>query len=46
MYMDEGTFPKPIQLGGKRVSVGWLEHEIDAWIKEQIDLSRGKTASA
>jgi prophage regulatory protein len=46
MYMDEGTFPKPIQLGGKRVSVGWLEHEIDAWIQEQIDMSRGKTARA
>lgn len=34
-----GTFPKPVQLGNGR-AVGWLEHEIDAWLAEQIQKSR------
>lgn len=34
-----GTFPKPIQLGSSR-AVGWLEHEIDAWLVAQIEQSR------
>lgn len=33
-----GTFPKPIQLGAQ--SVGWLESEIDAWLRERIAASR------
>ena len=28
------TFPRPVPLGGK--SVGWLEHEIDAWLASRI----------
>ena len=40
LYMQQGTFPKPIRLGGSASAVGWLEHEIDAWIQEQIDKSR------
>lgn len=28
------TFPRPVSLGGK--SVGWLEHEIDAWLASRI----------
>ena len=28
------TFPRPVPLGGK--SVGWLEHEIDAWLADRI----------
>jgi prophage regulatory protein len=32
--MAAGTFPRPIKLSAK--AVGWLEHEIDAWIKERI----------
>ncbi len=34
-----GTFPKPVQLGNGR-AVGWLEHEVDAWLAEQIQKSR------
>jgi prophage regulatory protein len=32
------TFPAPIALGEK--SVGWLEHEIDAWIASRVAASR------
>jgi prophage regulatory protein len=31
-------FPKPIKLGRK--AVGWLEHEIDAWLAEQVRKTR------
>jgi prophage regulatory protein len=34
---DQG-FPKPIKLGRK--AVGWLEHEIDAWLAEQVRKTR------
>ena len=34
------SFPKPIDLGER--AVGWLEHEIDAWIQARIDASRSK----
>jgi prophage regulatory protein len=37
-----GTFPKPIQLG--RQSVGWLESEIDAWLRQRIAASRNASA--
>ena len=30
--IKDGTFPRPISLGGK--SVGWLESEIDQWIEQ------------
>ena len=33
-----GTFPAPISLGEK--SVGWIEAEIDAWLRTQIEKSR------
>ncbi|WP_310887981.1 helix-turn-helix transcriptional regulator [Burkholderia pseudomallei] len=32
------TFPKRIRLSAH--SVGWLEHEIDAWIESRIACSR------
>ena len=32
------AFPRPIRLGAK--SVGWIEHEVDAWIAAQIQKSR------
>ena len=37
--IDEGKFPRQISLG--RRAVGWLEREIEAWITEQLDRSRG-----
>ena len=41
LKMAEGTFPKPIKLGGQR-AIGWLEHEIDEWVAKQIQQSRSK----
>lgn len=38
----DGSFPAPIDLGGGR-SVGWLEHEIEAFIASRVEASR-KTA--
>lgn len=34
----DGTFPKPIRLGGS--AVGWLAHEIDDWLNRQIEARR------
>ncbi|EBA01756.1 helix-turn-helix transcriptional regulator [Marinobacter sp. ELB17] len=34
-YVDAGTFPKPIPLGGR--SVGWLDSEIHDWITGRIE---------
>jgi len=36
--ITEGRFPAPIRLGAR--SVGWLEHEIDAWIAERAKVPR------
>jgi prophage regulatory protein len=32
--MAEGTFPRPVDIGGGRVA--WPESRIDAWIAERI----------
>jgi prophage regulatory protein len=32
-YMQAGTFPQPVQLGPN--SVGWIEEEVDGWIKSR-----------
>lgn len=32
--IEEGKFPKPFPLGGRMV--GWLEADIQLWIKQQI----------
>ena len=34
----EGTFPKQINLGSR--AVGWLEEDIQNWIKQRIAASR------
>jgi prophage regulatory protein len=34
-YVDAGTFPEPIPLGGR--SVGWVDSEIHNWIAEKIE---------
>jgi prophage regulatory protein len=36
------NFPKQIRLGAN--SVGWLEHEIQAWIEGRVRLSRASTS--
>lgn len=35
----EGSFPRPINLGGSR-AVGWLESEINEWLQARIQQSR------
>ncbi|MXY68670.1 MAG: AlpA family transcriptional regulator [Acidobacteriia bacterium] len=37
--INDGEFPEPIKLGPR--AVGWLEEEVDAWIK-----SRSRTANS
>lgn len=34
LHISKGTFPKPIALSPR--AVGWLEHEIDAWLMSRI----------
>jgi len=38
LRIAEGTFPKPISLGGR--AVGWIETEVDDWLEHQIAASR------
>ena len=38
------SFPKPIALGAK--AVGWLEHEIEAWLATQVEKSRKSSGAA
>ena len=33
-----GTFPKPVPLGAR--AVGWIESDVDTWIRERIAASR------
>lgn len=37
-HMQKGDFPRSISLGSRHV--GWLEHEIEEWIKGRIKISR------
>ena len=37
--LAEGSFPRPVQLGSR--AVGWIEAEVDEWIRERIAESRG-----
>ncbi len=36
--ISHGTFPKPVNLGGR--AVGWLEAEIQEWLQRRIEASR------
>jgi prophage regulatory protein len=38
LWIQKGTFPKPIKLSGR--SVGWLEHEILEWLEKRVSESR------
>jgi prophage regulatory protein len=40
----QGTFPKPVSLGGR--SVAWIESEVTAWMNARIDASRGQSAAS
>ena len=43
VLIAEGRFPAPIRLTIK--TVGWLEHEVDAWIAERAKASRQPSQS-
>jgi prophage regulatory protein len=38
LRIAEGTFPKPVSLGAR--AVGWLESDVEAWVRQQVHLSR------
>jgi prophage regulatory protein len=38
LRVAEGTFPKPVCLGGR--AVGWLAEEVQDWLQNRIDASR------
>ena len=40
--MSDGTFPESISLGDR--AIGWVESDIDAWLRQQIEASRGRVA--
>ena len=35
-----GSFPEPVRLGAR--AVGWIESEVDEWIRRRIEESRGE----
>ena len=35
LRIQEGTFPRPINLGAR--AVGWLENEIEAWLTSCLE---------
>jgi prophage regulatory protein len=44
LFISQGAFPKSIALGDR--AVGWIESEVDEWIKKRIEASRGRTEQA
>jgi len=36
LRIQEGTFPRPINLGAR--AVGWLDHEIEAWLTACMEI--------
>ena len=36
--LERGLFPRPVSLGGR--AVGWIESEVDEWIRQRIAESR------
>jgi len=41
LRISEGSFPKPVSLGGR--AVGWIEAEVNDWLNQQIEASRKAT---
>ena len=42
--LDQGRFPRPVSLGTR--AVGWIEAEVDEWIRERIEASRSVAEGA
>lgn len=40
-FIDAGTFPKPVPLGGR--SVGWIDLEIVRWIEDKVKIRDSNT---
>jgi prophage regulatory protein len=38
LRVSQGTFPRPVRLGGR--AVGWVEGEIQSWLAEKIAARR------
>lgn len=38
LAISEGTFPRPIRIGTR--AVGWLEYDLEEWLRKQVQLSR------
>lgn len=38
--VNEGTFPKPVRVLGKKVA--WLDSEVDEWMMDRIAEERGE----
>ena len=36
LRIQEGTFPRPVNLGAR--AVGWLENEIDEWLAARLEV--------
>jgi prophage regulatory protein len=36
LYIQEGRFPKPINLGAR--AVGWVESEVEKWLTDRIEV--------
>lgn len=43
-WIERGLFPRPIILGPR--TVGWLDRDIEAWINERAQASRGTSEGA
>lgn len=43
LQIKQGTFPKPVSLGGR--TVGWVESEIETWVTDHIEESRMKNTA-
>lgn len=39
----EGTFPRPVNLGGR--AVGWTQSEISEWLASRVEESRSRHAA-
>ena len=42
LRISQGTFPRPVKLGGR--AVGWVQTEVQEWLQQQIDASRRSVA--
>jgi prophage regulatory protein len=40
LRITQGTFPKPVSLGGR--AVGWLEAEVQQWLERRIEARRSE----